>query len=238
MRRAAPIALLVLLCAACKTGPSDTGRSPEPTTRKDQPTEPQKEAPPMTDLDPKSPAAWMQAQAVAATAGRGKLEKRSDALPFLFKAEDPPWVLVHQGKVVRDKGAQAAGAYLRDLGIVEGKGPAIDDVLVVLAALDAMPPVTEVPKDSYVNAPGDKALSDITARIYANGDLARITLVYFLSGPLTPERGGPAGSGDTVGGMDPNYKPKPYRKIARCKLVIPKTGDAAWKVEHLNWTQE
>jgi len=230
MRRVALFALLVLLSAACKAGPSDTGRSPEPTARKDQ----QKEAPPMTDFDPKSPAAWMQAEAIAATAARGKIEKRSDALPFLFKAEDPPWVLVHKGQVVREKGAKAAGAYLRDRGIIEGQGPAIDDALVLLGALDALPPVTEVPRDSYVNAPSDRALADATAQIYFDGAQALITLTYFLSGPVMPDRGGPARPGDTVGAVDPNYQPKPYRKIARCTLTIPKTGDAAWKVEHLN----
>lgn len=188
----------------------------------------------MTDLDPKSPAAWIQAEALAATAAKGKLAKRSDALPFLFTATDPPAVLVHKGKVVRDKGAKVAGEYLRDLGIIEGKGPAIDDVLAVLAALDAWPPVAQVPKTSYVHAPGDKALADVTAQVYFDGVSAQITLVYFLGGPIMPERGGPAGSGDTVGGMDPDYRPRPYRKMARCTLDIPKTGDPAWKIEHLN----
>jgi hypothetical protein len=230
MRRAARFALLVLLCAACKAGPSDTGRAPDPTTRKDQ----QKEAPPMTDLDPKSPAAWMQAEAIAATAARGKLEKRSDALPFLFKAEDPPAVLVHKGQVVREKGVKAAGEYLRDLGIIEGRGPGIEDVLILLGALDAWPSVTPAPKEPYVHAPGDPALADATAQIYFDGISALITLVYFLSGPIMPERGGPAAPGDTAGGMDPNYRPKPYRKMARCTLTIPKSGDAAWKVEYLN----
>ncbi len=191
----------------------------------------------MTDLDPKSPAAWMQAEAIAATVAKGKLEKRSDALPFLFKAEDPPWVLIHKGQVVREKGAKAAGEYLRDLGIIEHKGPGIDDVLVVLAALDALPPVPGVSKDSYVHAPGDKALADITAQVYSSGSTATITLVYYLSGPIMPERGGPAGPGDTVGDVDPDYKPKPYRKIARCTLTIPKTGEPSWKVEHLNWSE-
>jgi hypothetical protein len=232
MRRVAPFVLLVLLCAACKAGPSETGRSSEPTPRKDQ----QKEAPAMTDLDPKSPAAWMQAEAIAATAARGKLEKRSDALPFLFKAEDPPWVLVHKGQAVRGKGGKVAGEYLRDLGIIEGKGPGIEDVLVALAALDGWPPVTGVDRTSYVHAPGDKALADITAGVYFDGVTATVTLVYFLSGPILPERRGPAAPGDTVGGMDPDFRPKPYRKIARCTLTIPKSGDPTWKIEPLNWS--
>lgn len=230
MRRAALLALLVSLCVACKAGPSDTGRA-DPTPRKD----PQKEAPTMTDLDPKSPEAWKQAEAIAATVARGKLEKHSDALPFLFKAESPPWVLVHKGQVVRDKGGKAAGEYLRDLGIIEGRGPAIEDVLVVLDALDALPPITGVPKKSYVHAPGDSALADVTAQVYFDGVRATVTLVYFLGEPTLPKgAGGPPAPGDTVGAPDPDYKPTPVRPIARCTLTIPKTGDPAWKIENLN----
>src|SRR5262245_23052281 len=127
MRRAR-FAFLIAMCVACK-GPADSARGPDT-----------KQAPPMTDLDPKSPAAWMQAEAIAATAAKGTLKKRSDALPFLFTAESPPAVLIHRGAVVRDKGPRVAGDYLRDLGIIEGRGPQLDDVLFVLGALDARPP--------------------------------------------------------------------------------------------------
>jgi hypothetical protein len=231
MRRLALLALVVSLGAACKTGPADTGRAPDPTPRVD----PQKEAPPMTDLDPASPAAWQQAEAIAATAAKGKLQKRSDALPFLFMAESPPSVLIHRGKVVRDRGAKIAGEYLRDLGIIEGRGPAIEDVLYLLSALDALPPVKDVPKESYVHAPGDAAQQDITAQLYFDGVTATVTLTYFLGGP-TPANKGSAGPapGDTVGSRDPSYRPTAVRPIARCTLTIPRTGDPAWKIEHLN----
>lgn len=189
----------------------------------------------MTDLDPKSPAAWMQAQAIAATAAKGTLQKHSDALPFLFTAESPPVVLVHRGAVVRDRGPKIAGDYLRDLGIIEGRGPQIDDVLFVLGALDARPPIQEVPKDSYVHAPGDAALADVTARVEFDGVTATVILTYFLGPPALPKSGsGPPGPGDTVGSKDPNYKPTMIRPIARCTLTIAKTGDATWKVERLN----
>jgi hypothetical protein len=187
----------------------------------------------MTDLDPSSPAAWTQAEAIAATAAKGKLEKRSDALPFLFKADQPPFVLVHKGQVVRDKGPKVAGEYLRDLGIIEFRGPAIDDILVALTALDALPPVTGVAKDAYIHDPKQP---DLTAQLYSDGVTALVTLTYFLSGPILPDRGGPAAPGDT-GSRYPNYKPKPYRKIARCTLTIPKAGDATWKIENLNWSE-
>jgi len=193
----------------------------------------------MTDMDPKSPAAWMQAQAIAATAAKGKLQKRSDALPFLFTAESPPVVLVHHGAVVRGKGPKVVGEYLRDLGIIEGHGPQIDDILFLLGAFEALPPVTEVPKESFVHAPGDAKLADVTASVYFDGLTASITLTYFLGPPTAPKGGsGPPGPGDTVGSKDPNYKPSMIRPIARCTLMIPKTGDLAWKVERLNRLEE
>lgn len=191
----------------------------------------------MTDLDPKSPAAWTQAEAIAATVAKGKPEKRSDALPFLFKAEDPPWVLVHKGQVVRERGAKVAGEYLRDLGIIQGKGPGIEDVVTVLTALDALPPVTGVKKESYIHVPGDSALSGVTARVYYDGLNARVTLSYFVGDP-TPIKGagGPPGPGDTVGAPDPDYKPTvtKVRPVARCTLTISKSGDASWTIEQIN----
>jgi hypothetical protein len=189
----------------------------------------------MTDQDPSSPAAWTQAQALAATAAKGPVQKRSDALPFLFTAASPPVVLVHHGAIVRGKGAKVIGEYLRDLGIIEGKGPQIEDALFVLAAFDALPPVTEVARDSFVHAPGDAKLADVTARVDFDGLTAGIELTYFLGPPTAPKTGnGPPGPGDTVGSKDPNYKPAMIRPIARCTLQIPKTGDPAWKVERLN----
>lgn len=189
----------------------------------------------MTDMDPTSPAAWMQAQAIAATVAKGNLQKRSDALPFLFTATSPPVVLVHHGAVVRGKGAKVVGEYFRDLGIIEGKGPQIEDALFVLAAFDALPPVTEVPRGSFVHAPGDPKLADLTASVYADGLFAQIQLTYMVGQPVWPKSGnGPPGPGDTVGSKDPDYKPKMIQPIIRCTLELHKTGDPAWKMERLN----
>ena len=168
MCRAALFALL-LLSACNKSSPTDTGTPNGPV--------PQDKVPPMTDLDPKSPTAWKQAEAIAATAAHGALVKRSDALPFMFMADSPPAVLVHKGHVVRERGAKIAGEYLRDLGIIDGTGPKIEDVLFVLFALDAWPPITGAAKEGYVNAPGDKSLADVTAAVEFDGVTARVTLV-------------------------------------------------------------
>ncbi|HET9624885.1 MAG TPA: hypothetical protein VFP84_26135 [Kofleriaceae bacterium] len=189
----------------------------------------------MTDQDPSSPAAWAQAQAIAATVAKGPVQKRSDALPFLFTAASPPVILVHRGAVVRGTGAKVVGEYLRDLGIIEGKGPQIEDALFVLRALDALPPVTDVPRDSFVHAPGDAKLADLTASLYADGLFAQIQLTYLVGQPVWPKSGnGPAGPGDTVGSKDPDFKPKMIQPILRATLMIQKSGDPAWKLERLN----
>lgn len=222
--------------AGCKSGPADTGAPVEPPrTEPHAPSPaPQKGAPSMTDLDPSSPEAWKQAEALAAAAAPGKLSRRSAALPFLFTAEGGAAVLVHRGEVVRDRGAKAAGAYLRDLGVIMGKVPAIDDALAVLAALAALPPITDVPSDRFVHAPGDAALADVTARLEFDGVTATVTLTYFLGPPTPPKGTGAAPAPGDVGAREPGYKPSLVRPIARCTLTIPKAGDAAWKVERLS----
>lgn len=232
MRNAAVLgSLAVILGIACNCGPSD--RSPQPTS----PSDPKNPSMTMTDTDPTSPEAWKQAEAIAAKAARGSLEKRSDDLPFMFMADVPAAVLVHKGRVVTEKGGKIAGEYLRDLGIIEGKGPKIADVLFVLFALDAWPPVKEVPKESYVNAPDNPAQKDITARVDFDGLTATINLVYFLGEPQIPRNPASNGKGvpDDVGGRDFSTKQNAVRPIVRCTLTIPKTGDPAWKVERMTW---
>jgi len=226
MRPVGTLAILVTCLVACsKPVPGDTNSHPPDPPPHDE------KATTMTDFDPTSPTAWQQAEAIAATAAKGTLEKRSDALPFMFMADDPAAVLVHKGRVVREKGGKVAGEYLRDLGIIEGKGPKIEDVLFVLFALDAWPPIKEVPKEAYVHAPDNPAQADVTAQVDFDGVTAHVTLVYFLGEPALPQHGSGAGN---IGGMDPDFKPKLVRPAARCTLTIPKTGDPAWKIEKLN----
>lgn len=187
-------------------------------------------------IDPASPDAWEQAKKIAATAAKGNLVKRSDSLPFMFMADSPPAVLVHEGKLVTEKGPAAAGSYLRDLGIIQGKGPAIADVLFVLYAFDAFPPITEVPNQQYVNVPGEPRLIDLTARIDYDGESAQVVLHYML-----PEKEPPAGIsvGAGASGASGDYGPEgpPPRPVIRAILDIPGTGAAAWRMEKLMWAE-
>jgi hypothetical protein len=220
--------------------PTPTERRPEPEVK-------------MTTMDPKSPEAWRQAEAIAATVSGGKLEKRSDALPFLFLAGDSSQVLVHKGKVVKEEGAAAAGRYLRDLGIIDGKGPGIKDVLLVLEALNAWPPV-EVPVksfihygDDYVPTPEELKYTapqpeELTAQITLERDAARVVLHYFLPGP--PNRPPPTTPAEDrendVGSPDESdVKPAIVKPLARAILEIPRSGEPGWKpILKLNWVDE
>jgi hypothetical protein len=236
MKRAVIAAALALTFGvACNKEPNNAPRS---TPVEGSASRPGPGAPTMTDMDPKSPNAWKQAEAIAATAAHGQLTKRSDALPFMFMAEHPAAVLVHKGAVVKDRGAKAVGSYLRDLGIIMGTGPKIDDVLFVLFALDGWPPIHEVAKginkEHYIHQPNDKSLADVTASVEFDGVNATIMLVYFLGEPVPAGGGGSGRPGDTVGSMDPDRPQARVRPMARCTLTIEQSGDSAWKIEKLN----
>ena len=91
----------------------------------------------------------------------------------------------------------------------------------------------QIDPQRYVDVPDDPGMSDVTARVEADGKKATIILVYFLGEP-TPANGGgpmPGDEGGPGGGMDPDYHPAMVRPMARCTLEIQKTGDATWKIE-------
>ncbi|MEJ7599690.1 MAG: hypothetical protein WKG01_17415 [Kofleriaceae bacterium] len=168
---------------------------------------------------------------IASKSARGDLEKRSDALPFLFIADSPSQILVHKGRVVTERGAKVAGEYLRDLGIIDGTGPKIDDVLTVLGVLDAWPPVKGVRKEAYVHTPDNPGMAGSTARVEFDGASARVTLVYFLGEPKLLQGAQP---GDEVGGMGSDFRPSMIREALRCVLTIPRTGAPVWEVTPVN----
>ncbi len=112
----------------------------------------------MKNTDPSDPKAWAEAQSLAAAQSVGEVTKRSDALPFMFQAERAlRAVLIHNGSVVKLRGPAVAGAYLRDLGITQGKGPQLDDVLWALWALEALPDVKPSPRRATSTTPATRA---------------------------------------------------------------------------------
>jgi hypothetical protein len=198
-----------------------SNRAPEPEVK-------------MTDMDPKSPEAWRQAEAIAATVAIGELERSVHELPFLFRAKFPPWILVHQGKVVTGKGAAVAGSYLRDLGIIDGKGPGIKDVLALLHALKAWPAIEGVREQAYVGLE-TPTLEELGPTITLENDVAHVVLNYFLPEPEPP----PEDLENDVGSVDPNSKPAIVKPMARAVLVIPRSGAPGWKpIETFNWVDE
>jgi hypothetical protein len=189
----------------------------------------------MTHTDPKDPAAWAEAEKIAAAQNAGKVSKRSDALPFLFQADRAHAVLVHKGQVITQRGPVVAGAYLRDLGVAQGKGPQLDDVLWTLWALDALPDVKPLAAEGYVHVANNPRLADITANIEWDGQSAHIVLHYFKPEPALPKDvrvSGSGPSGTAVGGSAGNGK---IRALVRMTLDVPEKGDAAWRREDLNW---
>ncbi len=190
----------------------------------------------MTSSDPNDPNAWEQAAAIAKTASPGALTKRSATLPFFFQAADGTGVLVHQGKLVTERGPATAGAYLRDLGLIRGEGPAIDDVLPVLAALDALPDVGKVDNRSYVNDPATAKLADLNPRIETDGQTAKVVLHYLASGgPSVTIDNDPTHKTVKGAPAPPGTKQPVARPVTRMSLTIPTSGAAAWTREDLNW---
>lgn len=250
MLRLATLVVIFMISVSCKsTDPPEDGtqtpkqesvagdqREQEDGDEEAEEPDEAEETPTMTNTDPNSPEAWEQAKKIAANVAKGPFEKRSDALPFMFMAKSPPRVLVHEGEVVTDRGPAVAGRYLRDLGIIRGEGPGIEDVLYLLFALDALPPIEkvseEISKEAYIHVPDDERLSDLTARVEYDGEQARVVLHYFL----------PKNDSDTedmkendVGAVDPTMAEPEVRPVARCTLTIPQSGDAEWTIEELNW---
>jgi hypothetical protein len=228
------ISLLIALGAlACTRSGADRDPGREP--HRPEPTAPSPANPvTMTHTDPHDPASWTEAEQLAAKQKVGDVHKRSDALPFLFSADRARAVLIHHGALVTKRGPVIAGAYLRDLGVPQGKGPQLDDVLWTLWALDALPSVEPLGPEGYVNVPNNKRLADLTARIEFDGQSAHIVLHYFKPEPKLPKDvhpGGSAPQGTAVGGRVGGTT----RALVRMTLDIPETGDSAWRREDINW---
>lgn len=205
----------------------------------------------MTNMDPSSPEAWQQAEAIAKTAASGALHKFSDDLPFAFTT-DSAEVIVHKGAVLTARGPAAAGAYLRDLGVVRGEGPAnAEEILFVLQALDAMPPVKGVSAADYFKGPAKGDEADLMPVLDSDDSEATFTLSYLLGvqthdeggmkpvrGSLDPSPAKPDPNAPDVGAPAPNAKPGKTRKLLRCVLHIPAQGDAHWEIQELNWSMQ
>jgi hypothetical protein len=225
------IAVATLGCTR-SSADRDLGREPhrpDPAAPSPSPSNPVT----MTHTDPHDPASWTEAEQLAAKQGAGEVHKRSDALPFLFAADRTRCVLIHKGAVITKRGPVVAGAYLRDLGVPQGKGPQLDDVLWTLWALDALPKVDPLAPEGYINVPNNQRLADLTARIEWDGQSAHIVLHYFKPEPKLPKdvHPGAAAQGTGVGGAVGGTT----RALVRMTLDIPETGDSAWRREDIHW---
>ena len=156
---------------------------------------------------------WAQARAIADKSGASGLAKWKDDVPYLFQAKGSRGVLVHRGAVVTARGPAALAAYLRDLGVPDGKpGPSPDSLLTLLYVLQAFPTVAGLPEQSAVDTLGPP---DLQPRIEQAGGHAKVVLSYRLPADPGPSRG--------------------TLPIQRETLDVGPTGDPAWVGERIDW---
>jgi len=204
------------------------GKSAQPST--DKPSTPTPQEPAMTTTDPRDPKAWEAAASLAEKTAGAPVTKKSDSLPFVFETTTGKRVVIHNGTVVTGRGPAVAGAYLRDLGVIQGKGPQIDDILVALDALDALPTLPNVDKHGWVG----KQLPDLAPYVYTDGQTAQIVLHYFLGGkPIVKVDTDPTHKPQVGAPMDAGPGPVP-KATARMTLELRPQGDATWKREDIN----
>jgi hypothetical protein len=156
---------------------------------------------------------WAQAQAIAEKTSGFRVTRWRDDLPYLFQAKGTRGVLVHNGAVVTARGPAVAGAYLRDLGILDGKGPSPGTIMTLLFVLHAFPEVPDVPEQGAFDELGPKDLQPRVERAHGH---ALVILNYGLpSDNPGPDRG--------------------TRPVMRETLDIGPTGDAAWTGAQFEW---
>jgi hypothetical protein len=201
----AAIAALILGAGCPKREPSaDTPPRPGPSA------DPPKPGPGDTAMPSSNP--WDQARAIAEKTGASGLSKWKDDVPYLFQAKGSRGVLVHKGAVVTARGPAAAGAYLRDIGVLDGNGPSPDSLLTLLYVLQAFPTVEGLPEQSAVDTLGPP---DLQPRIERAGGHAKVILSYRLPRDPGPSRG--------------------TAPVMRETLDIGPSGDAAWTGERIDW---
>src|SRR3954454_10357208 len=122
----AAIAAWVALGGGCPKREPSADMPPRPGPSAD----PQKPGPGDTAMPSSNP--WDQARAIAEKSGASGLAKWKDDVPYLFQAKGSSGVLVHKAAVVTARGPAVAGAYLRDIGVLDGNGPSPDSLLALL----------------------------------------------------------------------------------------------------------
>jgi hypothetical protein len=235
MTRRSFAVLFATVLAGCADGSHASPPANNPPLAKDGAKDgdkpPGSEEPSMTTTDPRSPQAWVEAGALAQKAASGPVTKHGDALPFFYDSSRGA-ILVHHGKVVTERGAVVAGAYLRDIGIIRGVGPTIDDAVYVLSALDALPTVDKLARDAFVHT-SDPKLADAVPRIETDGQTARIVLHYLLAGAPV-QKVDPDPTHRHVGSPTQSDMKVRVQPVARMSLTIPAQGDASWARENIN----
>lgn len=156
---------------------------------------------------------------------RPKVE-RAPGPRYMFWAHGYRGVLVHHGKVVTGRGLEVAASYLRDVGIVAGPEPTIDQALFTLFVLHALPEVEGFGEEAYVYSDASGPLKDLRARIEREPGKATILLFYQ----------GDEGSGYLEAGA-PDRPEADLRAVVKMSLTITAnpTDEVAWTREDFTW---
>lgn len=152
--------------------------------------------------------------------------QRAPGPRYMFWAHGYRGVLVHHGKVITGRGLEVAAAYLRDVGIVAGPEPTIDQALSALFVLHALPEVEGFGEEAYVYSDASGPLKDLRARIEREPGKATIVLSYL----------GDEDSGYFEAGA-PDRPEADLRAVVKMSLAIAESpkGPAAWTREDFTW---
>lgn len=143
-------------------------------------------------------------------------------IPHYFKvALESGWshVLVHEGKVVGDRGLAALASYLRAVGALEAGRLEADDMTVLVTYFEALPPVKEARPNEYAR-PGK--LPGLEPALAATGDALTFTLCYLVT---ARRRGG--------GAARPSE-----RDVERWTLTVRAAGEPTWSSSRVRYDVE
>lgn len=175
----------------------------------------------MSDSDP-----WKAAEAIATAHAGRPLKQRTDQLPYFFYyAHGRGAVLVHENKVVTERGPAVAASYLSDIGFVAGPGPDLIQVLTLLEHLEALPDLGTIDPTTYIpalaNTADDDPVKPLQAKVVREGGVARIVLHYWA--PRSSRGGGAPASPQK-------------RRVYRAQLAVGSGVKPEWEIDTIEWT--
>lgn len=139
-----------------------------------------------------------------------------ERVPYLYRvdfSDKGDYAVVHHGKVVEGKGLEAMASYMKDVKLMSQAKLEANDLIGLLLAFHAFPPVQGIDPEGYYAL---DALPRLKPRLELGVDEGRLTLNYIFP--------------NVAGGPLPNPNVVP---VKRWTLDIPKSYAAKWREEVL-----